>query len=51
MKLKDKILKGAEYIENGDPLKDAMDDYEIMDAIAILAEMIKDGAARPFFDD
>jgi hypothetical protein len=39
--LKEKVLKGAEFIKNGDPLKDVMDNYEIMDAIVEFAKILK----------
>lgn len=41
--LKDKILTASEYIENGDPYKDVMDDIDVMQAIEILAHVIVDG--------
>jgi len=38
----DKIIKADRYIKNGDPLKDILDDYEIMQAIELLAKMLKE---------
>jgi hypothetical protein len=40
--LEKKVLKACEYMENGDPLKDVLDDYEVMEAIELLGEYIKD---------
>lgn len=36
------VLRGAKYIEIGDPLKDVMGDDDINDAIIMLANLIKD---------
>lgn len=38
--LEEKVLEACEYIENGDPLKDVLDDSEIVDAIILLSEYI-----------
>lgn len=38
----DKIMKAAEYIKCGDPLKDVLDDYEIAEAIELLAKLLKE---------
>lgn len=40
-KHKDQIIKAAEYITDGCPMKDVLDDYEIMDIIIILAAYLK----------
>ncbi len=40
--LEEMVLKGAEYLESGDPLKDVMDYSDINDAIVMLANLIKD---------
>lgn len=45
-KLSNKVQDADEYIENGDPLKDVMDDFEIMEAIQVLASAIRDGAVK-----
>ena len=36
------VLEGAEYLENGDPLKDVMNSSDINYAIVMLASLIKD---------
>lgn len=40
--LKAKILLAEDYLENGDSLKDVMDDSDIVDAVSLLAKMIRD---------
>lgn len=40
MDITDKILKAAEYIENGDPLKDVLCGHELEDAILKAAELV-----------
>jgi hypothetical protein len=35
------ILRGAEYISEGTPLKDAMDTCEVEEAVLYLSELIK----------
>lgn len=41
--LEDKINKAAEYIKNGDPYHDVMDNYDVMDAIELLAKILTGG--------
>ena len=44
--LEKKVLKAVEYIDNGDPYKDVLDDYEVMEALELLAEYINDYYGR-----
>ena len=37
----DKIIKAAEFIENGDPYKDVLDEFEVMEIIVELANRLK----------
>lgn len=39
----DKIVKAAQYIKNGDPIKDVLDHEEVLQAIELLAMLIKRG--------
>ena len=36
-KFREKILKAAKFIDAGDPYKDVLDEYDVMDAIVYLA--------------
>lgn len=36
-----KIMKAEKYIKNGDPLKDALDEDEVIEAILLLAKMLR----------
>lgn len=38
--LEEKVIDAMEQVENGDPLKDFLDDYEIIDALELLIEYI-----------
>ncbi len=40
--LEEKVLEAADYIESGTPYRDAMDDYDVMDAICLLAGILKE---------
>ncbi len=39
-KLEEKVIEAMEQVENGDPLKDFLDDSEIIDALDLLIEYI-----------
>jgi hypothetical protein len=39
--LRNKIIKAAKYVKNGDPLKDVLSKDEIEDAIVFLADIFK----------
>ena len=41
-----KVMKAVEFAENGDPIKDAIDDAEMVDALRLLVQLrghIEDG--------
>ena len=39
-KLEEKVIDAMEQVENGDPLKDFLDDDEIIDALILLIDYI-----------
>jgi len=39
--LEEKVIYAMEQAANGDPLKDFLDDYEIIDALELLVEYIE----------
>jgi len=39
--IEEKVTKAAEYIASGDPYKDVMDDYDVVEAIELLAKILK----------
>ena len=41
MTIEEKVTKAAEYIASGDPYKDVMDDYDVVEAIELLAKILK----------
>ena len=42
MTLSGKVIYAMEQVENGDPLKDFLDDYEIIDALMLLVWYINE---------
>jgi len=50
-KLETLILKAVKEMENGDPLKDYMDDDDIMEAMSLCAELIEYREAKTRYID
>jgi len=44
-RLKDLVIEAAEYVENGDPWKDVMDDYDVAELICFTARVIEQGVS------
>jgi len=39
--LKAKVIEAAEYVENGDPWKDVMNDSEVSEVLIYLAQVLR----------
>ena len=48
--IKPKVIKAGEFLENGDPSKDAIGAWEADVALCWLAELIRSGKAEPWND-
>ena len=42
VRFEDKLMRAMEGVEDGDPLKDYLDDFEVLDALEGLASLIRE---------